>query len=102
MERFISGESKKIFRVHWSDARWKACLAAGGGDKRRFQYCPDASEKLFISEQEAENTDDVSQTMGAQRKMFRRQDVLARRIYHCHADDLNTFEAEYRRTRRIH
>ena len=27
---------------HWSDARWKACLAAGGGDKRRFQYCPDA------------------------------------------------------------
>ena len=27
--------------IHWSDARWKACLAAGGGAKRRFQYCTD-------------------------------------------------------------
>ena len=26
---------------HWSDSRWLACLAAGGGIKRRFQYCPD-------------------------------------------------------------
>ena len=26
--------------IHWSDSRWKACLAAaGGGAKRRFQYC---------------------------------------------------------------
>ena len=25
---------------HWSDSRWLACLAAGGGIKRRFQYCP--------------------------------------------------------------
>ena len=25
--------------IHWSDDRWKACLAAGGGVKRRFQYC---------------------------------------------------------------
>ena len=24
---------------NWSDARWKACLAAGGGAKRRYQYC---------------------------------------------------------------
>ena len=24
---------------HWSDDRWKACLAAGGGTKRRYQYC---------------------------------------------------------------
>ena len=24
---------------HWSDDRWKACLAAGGGSKRRYQYC---------------------------------------------------------------
>ena len=23
----------------WSDDRWKACLAAGGGSKRRYQYC---------------------------------------------------------------
>ena len=26
---------------NWSDNRWSACLAAGGGPKRRFQYCPD-------------------------------------------------------------
>ena len=24
---------------HWPDDRWKACLAAGGGSKRRYQYC---------------------------------------------------------------
>ena len=29
--------------IHWSDDRWKACLAAGGGAKRRFQYCTDSS-----------------------------------------------------------
>ena len=28
---------------HWSDDRWKACLAASGGVKRRFQYCTDDS-----------------------------------------------------------
>ena len=28
---------------HWSDDKWKACLAAGGGAKRRFQYCTDES-----------------------------------------------------------
>ena len=27
----------------WSDNRWKACLAAGGGAKRRYQYCTDIS-----------------------------------------------------------
>ena len=26
---------------NWSDDRWKACLAAGGGSKRRYQYCFD-------------------------------------------------------------
>ena len=26
---------------NWSDDRWKACLAAGGGSKRRYQYCCD-------------------------------------------------------------
>ena len=25
----------------WSDDRWVACLAAGGGSKRRYQYCSD-------------------------------------------------------------
>ena len=29
--------------IHWSDIRWKACLAAGGGAKRRFQYSADDS-----------------------------------------------------------
>ena len=28
--------------IHWYDSRWKACLA-GGGAKRRFQYCTDDS-----------------------------------------------------------
>ena len=28
---------------HWSDNRWKACLAAGGGAQRRYQYCTDGS-----------------------------------------------------------
>ena len=31
--------------IHWSDDRWKACLAAGGV-KRRFQYCTDSSETI--------------------------------------------------------
>ena len=29
--------------LHWSDDRWKACLAAGGGAKRRYQYCNNVS-----------------------------------------------------------
>ena len=29
--------------IHWSDERWKSCLAAGRGVKRRFQYCTDDS-----------------------------------------------------------
>ena len=29
--------------IHWADDRWKACLAAGGGAKRIFQYCNDDS-----------------------------------------------------------
>ena len=28
---------------HWSNDRWKSCLAAGGGSKRRYQYCSDDS-----------------------------------------------------------
>ena len=28
---------------HWSDSKWKACLAGGGGgNKKRFQYCTDS------------------------------------------------------------
>ena len=32
----------------WSDDRWKACLAAGGGAKRRYQYCTDVSGDFFF------------------------------------------------------
>ena len=28
---------------YWSDDHWKVCLAAGGGSKRRYQYCSDIS-----------------------------------------------------------
>ena len=31
----------------WSDERWKACLAAGGGSKRRYQYCSDDSRRIL-------------------------------------------------------
>ena len=31
---------------HWFDDRWKACLAAGGGSKRRYQYCSDNSGRI--------------------------------------------------------
>ena len=31
---------------HWSDDRWKACLAAGGGLKR-YQYCSDDSGRII-------------------------------------------------------
>ena len=31
----------------WSDDRWKACLAAGGGSKRRYQYCSDDSGTIL-------------------------------------------------------
>ena len=31
----------------WSDDRWKACLASGGGSKRRYQYCSDDSGRIL-------------------------------------------------------
>ena len=31
----------------WSDDRWKACLAAGGVSKRRYQYCADDSGRIL-------------------------------------------------------
>ena len=48
-KQFNSGESSFIFGInfpqsqYWSDDRWKICLAAGGGPKRRYQYCSDIS-----------------------------------------------------------
>ena len=32
---------------NWSDDRWKACLVAGGGSKRRYQYCSDDSGRIL-------------------------------------------------------
>ena len=29
--------------LHWSDSKWKECLAGGEGSERRFQYCTDSS-----------------------------------------------------------
>ena len=34
-----------LYCPHWSDTKWKACLA-GGGNKKRFQYCTDSSETI--------------------------------------------------------
>ena len=41
----IKGNLHKHFlhSPHWSDSKWKACLAARGGAKRRYQYCTDDS-----------------------------------------------------------
>ena len=33
--------------LYWFDDRWKACLAAGGGAKRRYQYCTDVSGTII-------------------------------------------------------
>ena len=33
--------------LFWSDDRWKACLAARGGAKRRYQYCTDDSGTII-------------------------------------------------------
>ena len=33
---------------YWSDDRWKVCLAAGGGSKRRYQYCSDNSSGTIL------------------------------------------------------
>ena len=32
---------------HWSDDRWKSCLASGGGSNRRYQYCSDNSGRIL-------------------------------------------------------
>ena len=53
MEQFNSGQIKFHLRNHhsqihnWSDDRLKACLATGGGSKRRYQYCSDYSGTIL-------------------------------------------------------
>ena len=39
IKNFLQNQFPQI--PYWSDDRWKACLAAGGGSKRRYQYCSD-------------------------------------------------------------
>ena len=38
---YLRNHSSQI--QNWSDDRWKACFAAGGGSKRIYQYCSDNS-----------------------------------------------------------
>ena len=40
-KNFLQNQFPQI--PYWSDDRWKACLSAGGGAKRRYQYCTDDS-----------------------------------------------------------
>ena len=52
-EQLNSTELNSFFEIdssqvqHWCDDRWKACLAAGGGSKRRYQYCSDDSGRIL-------------------------------------------------------
>ena len=44
IQNFLQNQFPQI--IYWSDDRWKVCLAAGGGVKRRYQYCSDISGTL--------------------------------------------------------
>ena len=46
IKNFLQNQFPQI--LYWSDDRWKACLAAGGGAKRRYQYCTDISGTIFF------------------------------------------------------
>ena len=48
IKNFLQNQFPQV--LYWSDDRWKSCLTAGGGVKRRCQYCSDISEQLFTSE----------------------------------------------------
>ena len=39
IKNFLQNQFPQV--PYWFDDRWKACLAAGGGAKRRYQYCTD-------------------------------------------------------------
>ena len=49
MEQLNSTELNFIFEIilHKYSIGWKACLAARGGSKRRYQYCSDNSGRIF-------------------------------------------------------
>ena len=31
-----------LYCHHWSDDKWMKCIAGGGGNKKRYQYCTDS------------------------------------------------------------
>ena len=33
---------------HWSDEMWKSKMQGGEGNKKRFQYCTDSQEILYL------------------------------------------------------
>ena len=45
INNFLQNQFPQI--PYWSDDRWKACLAAAGGVKRRYQYCTDISGTII-------------------------------------------------------
>ena len=45
IKNFLQNQFPQV--PYWSDDRWKACLAAGGGVTRRYQYCTDISGTII-------------------------------------------------------
>ena len=45
IKNFLQNQFPQV--PYWPDDRWKACLAAGGGVKRRYQYCTDISGTII-------------------------------------------------------
>ena len=45
---------------NWSDDRWLACLAAGGGPKRRYQYCSDYLGSIIYQGHSGSNLIDLT------------------------------------------
>ena len=45
IKNFLQNQFPQI--PYWSDDRWKACLTARGGVKRRYQYCTDISGTII-------------------------------------------------------
>ena len=45
IKNFLQNQFPQI--LNWSDDCWKACWAAGGGAKRRYQYCTDISGTII-------------------------------------------------------
>ena len=46
MKNYLQNQFPQI--IYWSDDRWKACLSAGGGAKRRHQSCTDIFRNNYL------------------------------------------------------